>query len=166
MGKQLYFAHTENDICQLLSFLDKLHIRIIINGEVYEPSKLHAHILDEMCAYHNPQYSLVFIPDDSYTRTVKEARVSDGTAIEIMNCWKWSSESHTYYDKGRIYLSKTRAGEYDAHMLALYNKLCSYFRKNYIFWKNLGIYCSYDFKHKHDLRQVFLSQLGQPINLQ
>ena len=46
MGKQLYFAHTENDICQLLSFLDKLHIRIIINGEVYEPSKLYTHILD------------------------------------------------------------------------------------------------------------------------
>ncbi len=166
MGKQLYFAHTEEDICQLLSFLEKLHVKIIIDRQVNEPSKLYARILNEMCEYRNPQYSLVFVPDDSYKKTVEEARVADGTAIEIMNCWKWSSGSNTYYDKGRIYLSKTKAGEYDKQMIALYNKLCSYFRKNYIFHKSLGIFFSPVFENKLGLGKVFLSQLGQPIDVQ
>ena len=65
-----------------------------------------------------------------------------------------------------IYLSKTKAGEYDKQMIALYNKLCSYFRKNYIFHKSLGIFFSPVFENKHGLGKVFLSQLGQPIDVQ
>lgn len=166
MGKQLYFAHTEDDVYQLLSFLDKLRAKIIINGVLYDPSRMHTQVITEMSAYRNPQYSLVFVPDDSYIKSVKEARVADGTAIEIMNCWKWSCESHTYYDKGRIYLSKTNAGEYDVIALVLYNKLCSYFKKNYVFYKQLGIYFSREFKSKLDMGQILLSQLGHPIDLQ
>lgn len=166
MGKQLYFAHTEDDIYQLLNFLDKLYAKIIINGVLYAPSEMYTQVLFEMSAYRNPQYSLVFVPDVSYIKSSKEARVADGTAIEVMNCWKWSCESHTYYDKGRIYLSKTKVGEYDVHALAMYNKLCSYFKKNYVFCKQLGIYFSRKFKSENDLKQVFLSQLGHPIDLQ
>lgn len=165
MGKHLYFAHTENDVYKLLIFLDKLCAKIIINGVLYDPSRIYTRVLTEMSAYRNPQYSVVFVPDDSYTKSVKEARVADGTAIELMNCWKWSCESHTYYDKGRIYLSKTKTGEYDVHALAIYNKLYSYFKKNYFFCKQLGIYFSCDFKSKHDMRQIYLSQLGHPIDL-
>lgn len=166
MGKQLYFAHTEDDIYQLLSHIEKLCGKIIINGVLYDPPGMLTQVLSEMCTYRSSQYSIVFVPDDSYKKSVRNARIVDGTAIEMMNCWKWSHESNTYYDKGRIYLARTATGEYDVKALALYNKLCSYFKKNYLFYKQLGIYFSRDFKQKYDLSLIHLSQLGHPIGLQ
>lgn len=166
MGKQLYFAHTEDDVCQLLSFLERTCAKININGVLYDPSEMYTQVLNDMNTYRNPQYSLVSVSNGSCIQSLKEARVADGTAIEIMNCWKWSCESSTYYDKGRIYLSRTKAGEYDVHALALYHKLCSYFKKNYVYFKQLGIYFSPEFQRRYDMRQIFISQLGHPIHFQ
>lgn len=165
MGKQLYFAHTEDDVCQLLNFLENMRVKIIINSVLYDPSELYTRILTEMSAFRNAQYSLVLAQDESKAKTLKEVSIVDGTAVEMMNCWKWSCNSCTYYDKGRIYLSKSKDGDYDRQALALYNKLCSYFKRNYVYFKELGIYYSLDFKSKFDMRQIYISQLGHPINI-
>lgn len=165
MGKQIYFAHTEEDIYNFLRFLQKVNAKIILNDQAYDPLKLCSKVLNGISECNNSNNSLVLAPSEIATRCAREARVTDGTAIEIINCWKWSTDSNTYYDKGRIYLSTKESREYDVHMLALFNKLCTYIKKSYSYQKDLGIYFSLDFKKKYDLRQIFLSQLGQPIHM-
>lgn len=164
MGKQLYFAHIEEDIAEFLEYLEKINVRFVVNGALYAPSQMLKQIESEMTSGRPPQYTVVCVPVDSFSRQAKAARIADGTGIEIWNCRRENSESRTY-DKGRLYLRRTEEGTYDENLLALYKKMCQYFKKNYLYHKQPGVYVSKTFKHHYELKKIFLSQLGYPLPL-
>ena len=165
MGKQIYFVHTEEDIFQFLSFLEKVHGAIILEGAICSPTQVCDRIISEMKTHHHPKYTAMLIPYSSLCEHNKKASATDGLAIEILNCRKWECESRTYYDKGRIYLLAAKEGAYDREILTLYNKLRSYFRKNYIYHRNAEIYVSETFEKGYQHQKFYLSQLGHHLDL-
>lgn len=164
MGKQLYFAHVEDDVAQFLEYLEKVNVRFVVNGVLYTPSQMLKQVESEMTSSRLLQYTVVGVPEDSFTKQAQAARIADGTGIEILNCCRGNSESRTY-DKGRIYLRTTEKGAYDENALALYKKLYQYFKKNYLYHKQSGVYASNTFEHLYEQEKVYLSQLGCPMQL-
>ena len=161
MGKQIYFVHTEVDILPLLTQIEGFCGKIIINGVFYSPQEMLGQVISAM-TNSSTRYSIVFVPDNSPAKWDAYACVGEGTAIQFSNCWKWSNESHTYYDHGRIYLAPTKQGIYDRDLLALYKKLHSYFKKNYCLHKKPDLYVSHSFKDQYLMGNLDVSQLGHP----
>lgn len=163
MGKQLYFFHTEDDVVNFLTHLEKSGGKIIINSIAYAPTKMAGTIVSEMTSG-ICQYLIAHVPDASFLKKSRYACIEDGTAIEFSNCRRWASNSCNYLDKGRIYLRTTNVGVYDAHTLTLYKKLYQYFRKEYIYDKKWITYFSDSAKKQYESHEILLSQLGHPLS--
>ena len=163
MGKQLYFYHTEEDVIQFLSYLDKCYGKFVVNSMLYDPSEMVDTIVAEM-SISCSQYTVAYVPDNSFVKQSRYVCIGEGTAIEFTNCRRWKKTSCAYLDIGRIYLRSSNGGSYDENALALYKKLHYYFRKEYNYNKALGVYLSYSVQRQCDAQEILLSQMGHPLS--
>ena len=161
MAKQLYFIHTEADIAPLVQYIGQLQGRFLVNSVFHSPLEMQQQVICAM-AERPGHYEIVYVSSDSAAKWDAYACAGDGTAIQFVNCRKWSDDTHTYWDIGRIYLAPTKHGSFDPNTLALYKKLHGYFKKHYCFCKKAGVYLSPSFKEQYLLGKLEASQLGQP----
>lgn len=164
MGKQLYFVHMEEDISEFLCKISEFNGKILIKGRLFEPLAVLSTVLSEMND-HLPAYSLVISFENIAQSKYHNACIEDGTAIEFLNSRRWTKDSQTYYDKGRIYLSTNDEGAYDKNLLALFEKLRRYIKKRYSYHKDADIYLSPIFRDAYNLHSAYFSQLGNPFDL-
>ena len=152
MGKQIVFVHLEEDVQSFLSVVEQRNGLVILDNEAFLPSQLKEYILKKM---DTPFSKFFIVPHDSV-----RSRVSQ---IEFLNCTRGCATSRTY-ETGRLYIAPDMAGEYDGQALALYNQLCRYIKKNYLYSRNSQVYFSAGFKDKLDANYLFATNLGFPIH--
>ncbi len=160
MGRQISFVHEESAARLFLREIERLNGYLIIEGHVYLPSDIEEYLIKQMSS---PVSKALIICQPQLS--CSDVGILEGTAIDFHNCCKGNTLSRTY-QIGRLYMVRNKQGQFDPRLCALFEKLRSYIRKNYLYSKRSGVYFEPIFKERYDANYFYATSHGIPVCFQ
>ena len=145
MSRQTYFYQTERDAEQFFQHIQDLGACILTNTggiNIIRES-------GEFVSYMSRPINLAIMPETHVLRDsenwkgLKYLSVTSGSYVEFLPCEK---ESTSVWWHGRVYIHpEEQSGLYNPEILALYNKIIKYIKKNYHYNRAIYDYMGSDF---------------------
>lgn len=165
MGRQISFIHSESDVIDFLSIIDKFDSIIIIDGNCFAPKDSSNLVVSMMSS---SKFQMLIAPSSTpFTFSGKRRGecILNGMAVEFSNCRKGSPESHIY-EAGRLYVSTWYSGNEQALVLDLFEKLRKEIKKKYTYSPISRIYWGPDFLKHYNCGEYKATYTGKHIKFQ
>jgi hypothetical protein len=162
MGRQIHFVHTEENINDILTFIEQEGGYFLWDNCAQKPKNLINDIIAQM-GTSSSTYAIVVSSHLGNIANPNSAYTS-GAAIEFSNCCKGNPYSRTY-EVGRIYITQSNEGVYDEELNALYKKIYTYIRRNYIYSTKAKIYYSKEFAYYYNRQYFYVTRAGWRLTL-
>ena len=148
MSVQISFIHSERDAIDLSEELIRYNcIMLKENGNVCD--NIAKTLYDDM----QTEGHMFWLARPKETILDVSLPIWIGHMIELKNCVKGNPDSRTYYD-GRLYLPKTRDGNYNCEIKDIFEEIRKYIKRNYYYSKH-HIYLGPDFLENYYRKRFF-----------
>ena len=163
MGHQVELVFTEDDVIELLAAIEHFGGAIVYNGLAVLPTDLATEMISKMKTRQG-MFAIINATDQIPDSTLLSQSILTGRVLELSLCTKGNPDSRTY-EVGRLYLAPNIGNGYDQALMALYNNLKQWIRKEYCYSKTAKVYYSIQFKSLYDRNYYHVHRCRRPITL-